>query len=79
MLMSPHIRLRDVVKALASGMTISETMLVLSTQSIDLLKTRHLINLSVSFHHRQLCKCISNTHPAALLKMTSSGLRKLQS
>ena len=79
MLMSPHIRLRDVVKALASGMTISETMPVLSTLSIDLLKTRHLTRLSVSSHHRQLCKCILNTHPAVLLKMVSPGLQKLQS
>ena len=45
--MSPHIRLRDVVKSLASGMAISEQMLVLSMQSIDLLQTRHLIRLSV--------------------------------
>ena len=52
MLMSPHIRLRDVVKSLASGMTISEMMLVLSMQSIDLLQTRHLIRLSVSPHRR---------------------------
>ena len=57
--MSPHIRLRDVVKSLASGMTISEMMLVLSMQSIDLLQTRHLIRPSVSPHHRQLQKCIT--------------------
>ena len=45
--MSPHIRLRDVVKSLESGITISEIILALNVQSIELLLRRHLSRPSV--------------------------------
>ena len=52
--MSPHIRLRDVVKSLASGEAISEMMLILNMQSIELISTRHFSRLSVPAHRKWL-------------------------
>ena len=45
--MSPHIRLRDVVKSLTSGVTVSEMIPVLNMRSIEFLLTRHTSGLPV--------------------------------